>query len=122
MPSPRKATPALRMASPEVFFQTNWKASLSNQMFSPLPVRVYWPAAGSKVAEPLCKTAPISPLPVKIPSEASPEMYAANARAIGANSANRTSNRQEAAKKVKAKGRRRNIGNLSEELAIEKIA
>src|SRR5271169_5254308 len=77
---------ALISRSPEAFFHTNSKASLSNHIFSPLPATVYLPLLGSNVAEPAWRTAPTSPLPSKIPSRVSsppePAKHKAVARTI----------------------------------------
>src|SRR5215471_20382769 len=50
--------------SPATFFQTKYKASVADHMFSPLPVSQYVPRGGVIFH----RTAPTSPCPSKIPS------------------------------------------------------
>ena len=39
-PLPRNVMSAISVTSPDIFFHTNWNASLSDHMFSPLPAIV----------------------------------------------------------------------------------
>src|SRR5690348_1761558 len=61
---------AWRAKSPEICFQTKWKESLVNHIFSPPPVTEYEPVAGSNSAEPGLAGLPVSPWFSKRPSSA----------------------------------------------------